>query len=123
MVNILVKIVFFRILRKSLKLKYSSENIIKWCITVNVVMYKNILSKGIDLILNNTKSTSDFLKIAFNTMSLINAINKVAAALIPPESEKKSIERPSRKLKIKNKLLSFFRGNKNTQTIYTNGFR
>jgi hypothetical protein len=53
----------------------------------------------------------------FNTEILINAINNVAAAFIPPESENISTERPNRKLSIKNKLLFFLRGNKNIHTI------
>jgi len=37
--------------------------------------------------------------------------------LIPPESEKKSIEIPNKKLRIKNTPLVFRTGNKNTHTI------
>jgi hypothetical protein len=41
---------------------------------------------------------------------LINAINKVAAALTPPEFAKKSIHKPKRKLKSKKVLSNFFTG-------------
>lgn len=41
----------------------------------------------------------------------------MAKALTPPESEKKSIEIPNKKLRIKNKLLVFLTGYKNTQAI------
>tara|TARA_B110000240_G_C13260826_1_gene351542 strand:+ start:258 stop:374 length:117 start_codon:yes stop_codon:yes gene_type:complete len=37
-------------------------------------------------------------------------MNNVAAALIPPVSEKKSIERPRKKLKSKSEVFSFLRG-------------
>jgi len=83
----------------------------------------NVLPNAIDLKLNNTKSKSDLLKIIFKIGNLIKAINNVAAALIPPESEKKSMVKPNKKLKINNKLWFFLIGNKNTQTIYTKGFK
>lgn len=86
-------------------------------------MYKNILSTETALNLNSRKSKSDFLKTAFKIGSLINAINNVAEALIPPEFEKKSTERPNKKLAIRNMLLFFLIGNRKTHTIYTKGFK
>jgi hypothetical protein len=41
---------------------------------------------------------------------LINAINKLAAALIPPESEKISMHNPRKKLNIKTEASSFLIG-------------
>ena len=49
-------------------------------------------------------------------------MNKIEKAWIPPESEKKSIERPSKKLYNKNGNLFSFRGYKKTKTIYKYGF-
>ena len=40
-----------------------------------------------------------------NTGILIKAINRVAAALIPPESEKISMNKPKKKLNNKKKLI------------------
>lgn len=48
---------------------------------------------------------------------LINAINNVAAALIPPESEKTSINSPRRKLKIKIDTSSFLIGYRKMKKI------
>jgi len=90
---------------------------------VKIVIKKKALLNAIPLILNNRKSKSDFLNISFNIGNLKYAINKVAAAFIPPEFEKKSIEIPNKKLSIKNVALFFLIGNKNIQTMYTKGFK
>lgn len=64
-------------------------------------MYKNILLIERLLKLNKIWSKSDFLRTAFNIGSLIKAIKTDAAAFIPPESEKKSTDKPRKKLNIK----------------------
>ncbi len=85
--------------------------------SVNIVMYNSVLLNGINLRLKRRKSKSDLLKIVFSIGSLTKAINNVAAALTPPESEKKSTERPSKKLPIRSKVLFFLKGNRNTHTM------
>lgn len=68
-------------------------------------------------------SKSDFLKTAFNIGSLIKAIKTDAAAFIPPESEKKSTDKPNKKLKIKMDAGFFLTGNRKIHMIYIKGFK
>jgi hypothetical protein len=84
---------------------------------VKTVINTKALPKGTVFRLNSKKSKSDLFNTIFNIGNLIYAINSVAAAFIPPESEKKSIVSPRAKLKISNMLIFFRNGNRKTQAI------
>lgn len=63
------------------------------------------------------KSRSVFPKTPFITGNLTYAIKSVAAALTPPELEKKSIDNPNKKLKSKKLESNFFTGYKKINKI------
>jgi hypothetical protein len=73
-------------------------------------IYRNDFPNGIERILKSKKSKSFFLKIVLKIGSLKYAINNVAAALIPPVSEKKSMQSPNRKLRNMKIPFSFLSG-------------
>jgi hypothetical protein len=62
-------------------------------------------------------SSSLLSRITFRTGILIKAIKRVAAALVPPELEKISINSPKKKLSKINELSIFFKGYKKTKII------
>lgn len=117
MVKILVKSALETIEKNSWKLKYAKPKTIKWWIIVKIEINTIALLNATVRKLNSKYSKSDFPSTIFKTGSRMKAINREAAALIPPESEKKSTERPRKKLKINNKLIFFRNGNKNIQDM------
>ena len=77
---------------------------------VKIDTYDNIFRKGCFVILKTTKSISVFLKMIFKSGNRIKAINKVAAAFVPPELENISINKPIKKQKNNTGILSFLNG-------------
>ena len=117
-VKILVKIVLERMVSISVNLKYSKLKRTKWCVKVIIAIKLNNFKKSSFIILNTGKSISDFLVKALIIGNLKYATHTVAAAFTPPESKKKSLLRPNKKLKINNKPLSRLTGKIITNKIY-----
>ena len=67
--------------------------------------------------LNELYSNSLLSNIPFRTGILIKAMNRVAAALVPPELEKISIKSPKKKLSRINELSILFNGYKKINMI------
>ncbi len=91
-------------------LKYSKLKMMKLWVNAKIETYDKIFRKGCFVMLKTTKSISLFLRITLSRGNLMKAINRVAAAFVPPEFEKISILNPNKKQKNKTGILSFLKG-------------
>ncbi|MEN8186341.1 MAG: hypothetical protein ABFR05_04335 [Bacteroidota bacterium] len=105
-----VNTVLHKIKPKLLHLKYSRLKRTKWCIKVRILIIKNTLEKFNFLKEKPEYSSSLFPKTLLITGIRKYAINKVDAALIPPELEKKSMVSPNKKLKNIKTVSNFLTG-------------